>query len=90
MLTVPSDPYDGLLENKCWPSILVPGDLGFALLTHDEYYTRAGGMGARMRKADVEAYAFLPPQAVTMGKVKLWKREGAAFDDSVTLSLLSM
>ncbi|KAL0932163.1 uncharacterized protein CTRU02_213116 [Colletotrichum truncatum] len=30
--------WDGLKENKCWPSLLAPEDPGFALLTNDEFY----------------------------------------------------
>ncbi|KAI9167962.1 putative hydrolase [Paramyrothecium foliicola] len=37
----PKDDNDGLYENICWPSQLVPDDPGWALLTNDEWYTRS-------------------------------------------------
>jgi hypothetical protein len=61
----PADP-DGL-KNPFWPSMIVPDDPGFALLTDDPYYQ----LNPRAA-ATVTDYAKTPDPTVTSGKVPLW------------------
>jgi hypothetical protein len=59
---------DGLKKNPCWPSMIVPNDPGFALLTNDPYYKMSNPSAA----ATAADYALPPPLAITSGKTPLW------------------
>lgn len=62
-----ADDPDGLKKNPCWPSMIVPNDPGFALLTDDPYY------GHNLQAAaTVTDYAKPPEPSITSGKVPLW------------------
>ncbi|KAH8178372.1 killer toxin alpha/beta [Sarocladium implicatum] len=62
----PVVPDDGLEINPCWPSVLVPNDPGFVLLTDDPWYrnNKPGGWPS------TALYKNPPPKHVTAGKMK--------------------
>jgi chitinase len=62
---VTSHADDGLSENRCWPSTLVPGDPGFALLTNDPWYRNNPNAAI-----NTVLYSAAPPKGVTSGKTK--------------------
>jgi hypothetical protein len=77
----PADP-DGLKKNPCWPSMIVPDDPGFALLTDDPYYQ----LNPRAA-ATVTDYAKAPDPTVTSGKVPLWSISMPASQSSADESM---
>ncbi|KAL0935697.1 chitinase [Colletotrichum truncatum] len=56
---------DGLWDNPCWPSALLPNDPGFVLLTDDPWY----GNNANAQ-VSTDEYNSAPPSALTSGMTK--------------------
>lgn len=73
---------DGLKKNPCWPSMIVPDDPGFALLTDDPYY-----LTNIRAAATVTDYAKAPEPSVTSGKVPLWSVSVPASQSSADESM---
>ncbi|KAH7228394.1 hypothetical protein B0J15DRAFT_530791 [Fusarium solani] len=61
----PAAKDDGLWENKCWPSMILPDDPGYALLTDDPWYQHNPNA-----QASTAVYNVAPLNAVTSGKTK--------------------
>lgn len=59
---MPNPPDDGLWDNPCWPSTLIPKDPGFALLNDDPWNQK--------RQVDRAIYAVPPEGAITANKQK--------------------
>ncbi|KAH8650613.1 hypothetical protein BGZ60DRAFT_421433 [Tricladium varicosporioides] len=73
---------DGLKKNPCWPSMIVPDDPGFALLTDDPYYQHNPRAAAT-----VTNYAKAPDPTITSGKVPLWSVNVPASQSSADESM---
>lgn len=58
----PDLPNDGLNDNPCWPSGLVPNDPGFALLTNDPWYDN------HPKQAATAAHYHEPPSHAVLAK----------------------
>ncbi|KAF4980848.1 hypothetical protein FZEAL_3246 [Fusarium zealandicum] len=58
---------DGLWDNPCWPSALLPNDPGWALLTDDPWYAKGANANARVSTA---LYKVPPPNTLTSGMTK--------------------
>lgn len=67
---LPNDPEDGLEQNPCWPSMIVPNDPGFALLTDDNYYT--SNAKGKLASSTKNKYASAPDPAITAHLTPLW------------------
>lgn len=67
---VPKDKEDGLLENPCWPSMIVPNDPGFVLLTNDNFY-KSDSRG-KIASSTIFKYASPPDVSITGHLNTLW------------------
>lgn len=73
---IPDDPDDGLKINTCWPSMLVPSDPGFALLTNDPWYQKN-----KLQAATAAVYGKPPAPEIINGKIPLWVKKTPAVPD---------